>query len=292
VLSTDFDELDGAPVWLCPEGSELPGGFLAWDRFGVGQRCETWLVWSVPLWCPAILKLPRPHQIEHPMAARVLCREAAALGENPHPALPRLYRDGIAAEIPHIAVEHVEGPGLDEEFASAGALPEPEVALLGAQLLTGLLALHRRGIAHVNLAPANVILRDLRPILINFGSARRIGMPTGSASLGTPGYVAPELESGEPISAGMDLYSLGALLHEARLGRPTFDRGAPAAERPSPQALGRSPLAELIMALLHPDPARRPYAHEALTTFAATVPADLRPWPSWADPVAPSVARS
>jgi serine/threonine protein kinase len=286
VLSTDFDELDGAPVWLRPPGSELPGGFLARERIGLGPLCETWLAWSVQLWCPAILKLPRPHQIEHPRAARALSRESAALCENPHPALPRLYRDGTAADIPHLAVEYIDGPALDEELSANGPLPEPEVALLGAQLLTGLLALHRRGIAQVNLKPGNVILRDLRPVLIDFGSARRIGMPQLSGHpIGTPGYAAPELDTGEPISAGMDLYSLGAVLREARLGRPTY-------AGPAPGALGRTPLAELILTLLHPDPAKRPYSHEALTTFAAAIPEDLRPWPAWVDPLAPGAGSS
>src|SRR2546421_1583721 len=207
VRGPDVDKLDGAPVWLCAPGSGLPGGFLAWRRLGVGYRCETWLVWSVSLWCPAVLKLPRPHQLEHPRAARALHREVAALCGQQHPALPRLYHDGTAADIPHIAMEYVDGPALDEELTSDGALSEPEVALLGAQLLTGLLALHHRRIAHVDLTPAKIIQRDMRPVLTSFGSARRIGMPAGS--LGSPGYAAPELETGEPISAGMDLYALG-----------------------------------------------------------------------------------
>ena len=288
MLSTDIDEQDGAPVWLCAPGSELPGGFLAWERLGVGLRSETWLVWSVPLWCPAVLKLTRPHQIEHPRAARSLTREAAALSGQPHPALPRLYRDGSTADIPHIAMEYIDGPALDEELTANGPLAEPEVALLGAQLLTGLVGLHRRGMAHVDLTPANIILRDLRPVLIDFGSARRIGrsQPIGRP-IGTPGYAAPELETGEPISSGMDLYGLGAILHEALTGHPTFDPSYPGPERPPPQALGHSALGELVLTLLHPDPAKRPYTHEALTTLADTVPDDLRPWPTWADPLAP-----
>lgn len=279
VLGTDVDEVDGAPVWFCAPGSELPGGFLAWRRLGVGLRCETWLAWSVSLWTPAVLKLLRPHQLEHP---RALHREVAALQGQPHPALPRLYQDATTADIPHIALEYVDGPTLNEELAASGPLSEPEVALLGAQLLTGLLALHHKRIAHVNLTPAKIVQRDMRPVLTGFGSARRIGMPAGP--LGTPGYAAPELETGEPVSAGMDLYSLGAILHEALTGQSTYF----AVRRPTPRPPGHSRLAELVVALQHPDPANRPYAHEALTTFAEALPADLRPWPSWADPAAPA----
>src|SRR6266545_5999516 len=216
-IRTDFSDQDVAPVWSCPPGSELPGGFLAWKRLRVGSRCETWLAWSVALWCPAVLKLPRPHQIEHPLAACSLGREVTALRGHTHPALPRLYQDGTTADIPYLAMEYVDGPGLDEELRGIDPLPEPEVALLGAQLLSGLLALHRRGIAVVDLTPSAVILRDQRPVLIDFGSARRIGSHLPGAA-GAPGYAAPELDNGEPISAGMDLYSLGVILHQALTG--------------------------------------------------------------------------
>src|SRR2546422_7348472 len=90
MLSTDIDGQDGARVWSCARGTELPGGFLAWHRLGVRPRCETWLVWSVPIWNPAVLKLARPHHIQDPRAAASLAREAAALNGNQHPALPRL----------------------------------------------------------------------------------------------------------------------------------------------------------------------------------------------------------
>jgi serine/threonine protein kinase len=155
--------------------------------------------------------------------------------------------------------------------------------------------LHHRGIAHVDVKPENVILRDLRPVLIDFGSARQLGTPQPSGRpVGTPGYAAPELEAGEPISASMDLYGLGALLHEARTGQRTFDPDLPAADRPPPRPLGDSLLAELILALLDPNPAKRPTPAKALVTFADALPEDLRPWPHWADAALhhPSSART
>ena len=257
---------DGEPRWPYAEGEAMPGGHRAWDRLGVGLRCETWLVWSPRLCAPAVLKLARPHQADHPRAARTLRREVAALSDNPHPVLPRLYADGTTEEVPWIVLEYVDGPTLADELDDAGPLAAADAALLGIQLLTGLSALHRRGLAHLDVKPDNVVLRDGRPVLIDFGSAREIGsaQPAGHP-VGTLGYAPPEMEACEPITAAMDVYALGVTLREA-----------------SAEAAPPSALTEAIDRLCPPEPSRRPAVAEALTILGRHVPEDIAPWPSWA----------
>jgi serine/threonine protein kinase len=210
------DTEDGLAVWDWAEGCQLPGGTFGIERLGVGHRCETWLVWSVDLWAPAVLKAARPHQIHHPRALRSLQREVAALTGNLHPALPRLYADNTQDPIPHLLLEYVDGPSLADELEDNGTLSTAEAALLGAQLLPALMALHRRGLAHLDVKPDNIVLRDGRPVLIDFGSARRIGSPQPAGHpVGTEGYASPEQESCEPVSVAMDLFSLWRTLAEA-----------------------------------------------------------------------------
>lgn len=130
----------------------------------------------------------------------------------------------------------------------------PEAANLGAQLLPALMALHSRGLAHLDVKPDNVVLRDGRPVLIDFGSARRIGseQPPGHP-VGTEGYASPAQEACEPVSAEMDLYSLGQTLSEA---------------------CGELP--DTLRFLLAPHPATR-RALSALSEAAG----ELQPWPAW-----------
>jgi serine/threonine protein kinase len=249
------------------EGLVLAGGFRAWERLGVGARCETWLAWSPSLWCAAVVKLPRPDMVAHPRARLSLKREVAALQENPHPVLPRLYVDGSSEPLPYVAMEYVDGPALDEEADDHGKLDSVDTALLGAQLLSGLAALHRRGIAHVDVKPENIVLRDARPMLIDFGSARPIGasQPPGRP-VGTLGYAAPEMEACQPISAAMDVYGVGATLREV-LCEPVGPVG---------------PVAELLARMLAPSPQDRPTVEQCLRALGAAVPEDLCPWPAWA----------
>ena len=267
------DDEDGEPLWSYAQGALMPGGLRAWERIGVGARCETWLVWSPRLWSPAVVKLPRPHQVGHPRAARTLAREVAALRNNLHPVLPRLYADGVAERVPYVALEHVDGPTLADELDLSGPLGPADVAMLGIQLLTGLRAVHQRGIAHVDVKPDNVLLRDGRPVLIDFGSARRIGahQPAGHP-VGTLGYAPPEMEACEPISARMDVFALGVTLREALTG-PSETASSDTAS---------SDTAAVIDRFCEPDPARRPSVDAALTLLGATLPDDVRPWPEWA----------
>jgi serine/threonine protein kinase len=267
------DAVDGLAVWEFTEGSELPGGNLAIERLGVGVRCETWLVWRPVLWSPAVLKLARPHQVRHPRALRTLRRETAALTGNLHPALPRLLADGTSAPVPHIVVEYLDGPALDEEIDENGALTSEEAAVLGAQLLPAVASLHHRGLAHLDLKPENVVLRDARPVLLDFGTARLIGsaQPAGHP-VGTSGYAAPEQEACEPVSAAMDLYGLGMVLAEAVTGVPP----AKGAEIPP------SPLAPVIRQLLAEQPGERGTTADVLVALADAA-GELRPWPEWLD---------
>jgi serine/threonine protein kinase len=265
-----FDSVDGDPIWPYEENTPMPGGFRSWDRLGVGHRCETWLVWSPQLWSAAVLKLPRPHMVTHPRAALSLNREVNALRDNPHPVLPRLYASDVASEVPFIALEYVDGPTLADEIDESGKLVEREVAILGLQLLTGLRALHGRGLAHVDLKPENIVLRDGRPVLVDFGSARRLGTPQPPGSpVGTPGYAAPEMERCEPIGAGMDVYALGIVLREALTGDRPVEGVAPA------------PVHDVIDRLCDVDLERRPGLAEAYDLIGEMLAEDDRPWPSW-----------
>ena len=133
--------------------------------------------------------------------------------------------------------------------------------------------LHARGLAHLDVKPENVVLRDGRPVLIDFGSSR--GWAAGSlrdARSAPSGYAAPEMEACEPVSAAMDLFGLGTVLAEAVTGVPFTD---------GPR-LPRSRLGQLTRRLLDDDPATRGSVSDVLMELARACGA-RRPWPAWLD---------
>ena len=81
--------------------------------------------------------------------------------------------------------------------------------------------LHSLGLAHNDLNPTNVLLADDgRPILIDFGSARRIGEKL-STSRGTKGWISCAMEDYTTSETQHDIFALAKL--RVWLDNPTFE---------------------------------------------------------------------
>ena len=115
---------------------------------------------------------------------------------------------------------------LNEQVVTAGT-QQPRLRIGAAttilrDCLKGLAALHREGIVHGDIKPANVMLKKTGSAkIIDIGSAHDCdcSLPVNSC---TPVYTAPNVLEGENQSTASDLISLAYLTIELLSGRPLF----------------------------------------------------------------------
>jgi eukaryotic-like serine/threonine-protein kinase len=87
------------------------------------------------------------------------------------------------------------------------------VARWALPLAAALARVHAAGWVHLDVKPANILMRQrAAPLLSDFGTARRTGEPSPPGSLG---YVSPERLAGRPSDPRDDVYGFGRVLDDA-----------------------------------------------------------------------------
>jgi serine/threonine protein kinase/tetratricopeptide (TPR) repeat protein len=163
-------------------------------------------------------------------ARRRFWREARAAASVNHPHICQIYEVGEDNGTLFIAMEMLEGEPLSEVL-KRGPMGVDQVLPIIADVLGALGAIHANGIVHRDLKPSNVFLARHGVKLLDFGLARPeaaaaldsvAGLTRAGTVLGTPGYMAPELITGDTVDARTDLFAVGAILFEMLAGRPAF----------------------------------------------------------------------
>jgi DNA-binding response OmpR family regulator len=186
-----------------------------------------------------------------------------------------------SAGMPYLVMELLSGSSLAEEMDSASGkapFPAPRIADLIGPICDALIATHALGVVHRDLKPENIWLHreSGREVvkLLDFGVAilaeGREKLTATNQIVGTLQYMAPEQLQGGPVDRRADVYALGLVLYSLLTGDFPF-AGCEASlvaaiaklEHP-PKPLDTRPggvdpdLAEIVMAALAFDPAKRP----------------------------------
>jgi serine/threonine protein kinase len=284
-------------------GDRIAGDLTVIGHLARGRIGHLYQVWSARDWCTYTCKILAEEHRGHRTDYAALKREAHILRKLRHPNIVRSFGEGLDDGLPFILMEYLEGASLFDvlEDQPRRQLAVEDALRTGVHLGSALYYLHRRGYLHLDLKPANLILRDQVPILIDMDAARPCaGMRRPNRRLGTAPYMAPEQARREPLGPQADVYGLGALLYELVTGRWPFeevyaqeDGDRYTTERQFPQITGALPpaprafradmsetLEQTIMTCLSPDPADR-YAsmHPLLLALASELAEPVSLWP-------------
>jgi serine/threonine protein kinase len=154
-------------------------------------------------------------------------REAQVSAQLKHPNIVTIYDVGESNGMSYIAMEFIDGLGLDRVIATAGRLPLERAAGLAAQVADALDFAHQSNVVHRDIKPANIMVEaGDRVKVTDFGIAKVTDSGdhltvTGSL-LGTPSYMSPEQARGAPLDGRSDLFAVGAVLYEMLAGKKAF----------------------------------------------------------------------
>jgi eukaryotic-like serine/threonine-protein kinase len=136
-----------------------------------------------------------------------------------------------------IVMEYVRGEALSEALKRSGKLSESEALRVLVGVSSALDVIHRQGIVHRDVKPANILLADEGMVkLADLGIASTLDgtrITTSGAVLGSFRYMAPEQLEGNPSSPAIDIYALSAVAYEAL-------SGCKARREPNPVALAHA----------------------------------------------------
>ena len=132
-----------------------------------------------------------------------------------------------SAPMPWLAMEYMDGGDL---AARAGEVDLAEGLWTAVSLAQAVRHAHRRGIAHLDLKPANVLFRECEgawdaPKVADWGLSKHLIEHSASVEGMTPHYAAPEQFDDDYGSADdiTDVYGLGAVCYELFTGRPPYE---------------------------------------------------------------------
>ncbi|MCB9686613.1 MAG: serine/threonine protein kinase [Alphaproteobacteria bacterium] len=249
-------------------------GYRIVDRIGEGAMAAVYRVRHEQLHSTHALKVLEVASVE---ARAQLLLEGRIQAMLHHENVVKVTDVIAVDDRPALVMEYIDGPNLEQWLAVLPVPPQRVALSIFRGVIRGLRAVHAAGFVHRDLKPSNILLvqegSDLVPKICDFGLARLLErtQPPGTegAAAGTPQFMAPEQHMGRAdIDVRADLFSAGVLLYRLLTGRYPFEgdpieiaiQARAGRFRPVEEVAKDLPphVAQLVTALLQPDPARRP----------------------------------
>ena len=154
--------------------------------------------------------------LDVPDARERFAREARAAAALSHPNIVTIFDFGEFASQPYIVMEYVPGETMANLIRRKTPITIADKLRWMEDLCAGAGYAHQMSVVHRDIKPANLMVdRSGRLKILDFGIARMLGIASNTAvMIGTPGYMAPEQITGEPVDHRSDQFSIGVVFYE------------------------------------------------------------------------------
>jgi basic membrane lipoprotein Med (substrate-binding protein (PBP1-ABC) superfamily)/tRNA A-37 threonylcarbamoyl transferase component Bud32 len=212
------------------------GRYHILEQLGEGGMATVYRAYDTRLDADVAVKVIRrsafaPDQLEQVL--KRFEREAKSLAKLSHANIVGVIDYGDYEGSPYLVMEYLPGGTLKDKLGQP--IPCREAARLLVPIARALDFAHRKGMAHRDVKPSNILITaDGDPMLTDFGIAKILEAQEGATltgtgvGIGTPEYMAPEQWTGQ-AGPSSDIYSLGVVFYEMLTGRKPYIADTPAA---------------------------------------------------------------
>ena len=178
-----------------------------------------------------------PAQARQRFFAR-FAQESAVLMKLHHPYILPVQDAGVHEGQPYLVNPTIKGSSVAKLLKQKGRLTPEQASELLKRIADCIDYAHSNGIVHGTLSPTNILLNDTVQIagfgLMNMFTLRGLEdtvqqlqpamRSIAGTTLGTQGYIAPEVIQGKSFDGRIDVYALGILLLELLSGSSPFSK--------------------------------------------------------------------
>lgn len=154
-------------------------------------------------------------------------KEARLAAQFIHPNIVITYDAGIENDVFFIALEYIEGSGLQANSRKWNLLPRSQVLEIIYNTCYALDYIHNKGYMHLDIKPSNIMLTQRGEVkLMDFGISRFLQEDPQdiTKTFGTSYYMSPEQAQSDPeIDQRSDIFSLGIVFYELLTGKRPFE---------------------------------------------------------------------
>ncbi len=174
------------------------------------------------------IKVLKEEFAQDPKFVEDFLRESQNAAAVSHPHIAQIHFVGEADENRYMVMELVPGRSLEQIVQQDGPMPEAKALQVAIEIAEALKAGYAMNqMIHGDIKPQNIVVgEECGAKLLDFGLSQLANVEADDSSdavWGSPYYISPERVGRKAEDFRSDIYSLGATIFEALVGRPPFD---------------------------------------------------------------------
>ena len=198
-------------------------GYKVHNLLAKGGMATIYLAEQESLQRQVVLKFLNP-KLDESIQKRFI-DEGRIIASLEHPNIITVFDVVSTERYKFLAMEYLQGGDLENRLKTKVEVYDALVII--SKISDALHLIHKQGIIHGDIKPANVLFRaNGCPLLTDFGISHQIEVKkeidTDDDVYASPTYASPELIQGKPFDYRTDIYSLGIMMYEMLVGEKPY----------------------------------------------------------------------